>query len=456
MINEINKIKEQLNHEKIGPVFFVTPNPNRAIGLEKEIKNYHIICSQNTDLVDYLKKEKVSVLCIDETKIKNSGKLLENKEVLSYIKKESKGGSVNIITFKPSPKISKICAENDFRYLGSDWRLNRKFENKIIFVEITEKLKIPNAKSKVIKLEKKNSDILNKLEKENLVFQLPRGYSGNSTFLIKNKKDYQEILEKYEGRQFKVSKYLEGDTYTINACVTRFGIAVSQPIFQITGLIDYNKNKLGTSGNDYEYNKNLSKSEKKKIFDYTKKVGEYLSQSGYQGIFGLDYIVNKEAVDLIEINPRLVGSIPVYTNLQLQKEETPFLYLQILEFLKIEYSPELLNNYLFFDLWIQQENFHFSQLILRNTKENDIIIKKKIISGIYKFQENKLLLQKKKYFAYDLKDDEFLVQTAKKGSSISPDTEYANLQFGYGIMKGNKLKRSFAKKINLIVGEFGL
>ncbi|MCK4919351.1 MAG: hypothetical protein KAS01_03105, partial [Candidatus Pacebacteria bacterium] len=218
IVNNGEKIKELSNQEKIGPVFFVTPNPNRGIGLEKEIENYHIICSQNTDLVNYFRKEKISVLCIDNEIIKNSGKLLENKKVLDYIKKESKGKQANIVTFKPSPKISKICVENNFRYLGNDWKLNRKFENKIEFIDITQNLKIPNAKSKVIKLQKNSKNILNMLEKNQLVFQLPRGFSGNSTFLIKNKKDLQGIIEKYEGREFKVSNYLKGDTYTINAC----------------------------------------------------------------------------------------------------------------------------------------------------------------------------------------------------------------------------------------------
>jgi len=456
MISEIKKIKELLNQEKIGPIFFVTPNPNRGIGLEKDIENHHIICSQKTDLVDKLQEEKIKILCIDNEEIKNSGKLLENKNVLSYIEKESKGNQANIVTFKPSPKISKICAENNFRYLGNNWKLNRKFENKIDFVDIINHLKIPNAKSKVVKLQKSNKNILNRLEKNQLIFQLPRGFSGNSTFLIKSKKDLQRIIEKYEGREFKVAKYLKGDTYTINACATKFGIAVSQPIFQITGLTHYNKNQLGTSGNDYIYSENLSIKEKKKIFDYTKKIGEHLAQSGYQGIFGLDFIVNNNAVDLIEINPRFVGSIPVFTKLQLQKEEASFLLLHLLEFLKIDYNSEPLQDYCSYAFWRKQNNFNFSQLILRNTRKKDIRIKKTMISGIYKIKENKLVFKNKKYFAEDLKDDEFLIQCSKIGSTISPDVEYANLQFGCGIIKENKLDKNYIKTIELIVGKLGL
>ena len=456
MISEMEKIRKIINSEKTGPIFFVSPNPNRGIGLEKEIEDYHIICSQNSDVVDYLKKEKISVLCIDDEIIKNSGKLLENRRVLDYIKKESKGKRANIVTFKPSPKISKICVENNFRYLGNDWKLNRKFENKIEFIDITQNLKIPNAKSKVVKLQKNSKNILNMLKKSQLVFQLPRGFSGNSTFLIKNKKDLQGIIEKYEGREFKVSNYLKGDTYTINACAGKFGIAVSQPIFQITGLTDYNKNRLGTSGNDYSYGEGLSDVEKKKVFEYTKKIGKYLAQSGYQGIFGLDFVINKDNVDLIETNPRFVGSIPVFTKLQLQKGEIPFFLLHLLEFLRIDYNFELSKDHYSYDTWYKQNNYHFSQLILRNTKENDIKINETMVSGVYKIKENKLVFKNKNYFAEDLKDDEFLIQCLESESVISSDAEYANLQFGCGIIKENKLDRNFINIVDLIFGKLGL
>ena len=436
------------------PIFFVTPNPNRAIGVEREIKNYHIVCSQKTDIIDYLKKEKVSVLCLNDDNIKNSGKLLADKKVLSYIKRKSKGKTANIITFKPSPKIHKICADNNFRYIGNSWKLNRELEDKVEFVNITNKLKIPNAKSKIIKIEnnKKFKSLFNL--KEKYVIQLQRGFSGNSTFLIKNKTDLNKIIKKYEGRKVKVSKYLEGETYTINGCICNVGTAVSQPIFQITGLTDCNKNEFGTSGNDYAYGIKLKSEEKKKIFNYTKKVGEYMKKLGYKGIFGLDFIVTKNDVNLIEINPRLVASIPVFTKLQIQNNQISFLFLHLTEFLGINYKSGLLLSQSSFVGWNKEKNFNFSQLILRNTNENCVKIIKSITSGVYKAEKEKLILKEKTYYAENLKEDEFLIQTVKKGSLINSDIEYANIQIGCGIMKNRKkIKNRFDFVAKAILGE---
>ncbi|MBU4361029.1 ATP-grasp domain-containing protein [Patescibacteria group bacterium] len=440
-----------INASGIGPIFFVAPNPSRAIGLEKEIKNYHIICSQNSDAASCLKKEKVEVFCLDNGSIKNSGKILENKKVISYIKKKSKDKKANIITSKPSPKLQKICDENKFRYLGNDWKLNRKFEDKVEFVNITNKLKIPNAQSKVAMIEGSNKfkEVFNSEGK--YVVQLPRGFSGNSTFLVSGKNDLDNIIEKYKNRKVKIAKYLSGGTYTVNACVTKFGIAVSQPIFQITGLTAYNKNSLGTSGNDYARGGELGSEQKKKIFDYTKKIGKYMRKSGYKGWFGLDFVVGKKSVDLIEINPRFTASVGVFTKLQMQNRQIQFLFLHLAEFLDINYKSELLFDYVSFAKWNKQKNFSFSQLILRNTKKGPVKVAKSMVSGIYRLKNGKLILKKKTYYAQDLRENEFLIQAAEKGSLINPDMEYANIQIGCGTMKDGRQFNSYFNNIIRIV-----
>ena len=453
MNNNCKKIKELLNTEQTGPIFFITPNPIYAIGLEKIIKNYFVICSQRSDIVRYFRKEKISVLCINDDKIKNAGKILINKKAIEYIKKKSKKMRANIITFKPSPTIQKICKDNDFKYLGNDWRLNRNLEDKIEFTEVTKKLKIPNADSKIIKLDKDKRS-LNFSKNNKFVIQFPRGFSGNSTFLIKDENDLDKIFKKYGNRKVKLAEYFEGETYTINACVVGNKILISSLIFQITGLSLYNKNSLGTCGNDYAYSKKLKKEQREKIFNYTKKVGNYIKKLGYKGIFGLDFVVSNNEINLIEINPRIIGSMSLFTKLQIQNKEMPFLLSHILGF--VGNDQILLEGDIGqcrFQTKSEPKFFNASQLILRNTENKPIKIIKSLKSGIYEIKKNKLVFKKGVSSAEKkLKKNELLVQSSVKGQTVSPDIEYANVQVGYGIMKNEKeFKTSFDKIINLVL-----
>ncbi len=452
MNHNYEKIKKLINSDEVGPIFFVTPNPNRAVGLEKEIKNYHIICSQKSDIIDYLEKDGVSVFCLDKSDIINSGKILGNKNAIEYIKDKSKEKKPNVITFKPSPKIAKICLDNGFGYLGNNWQINRKLENKTEFAKINSALGVSNAESKVIKLEE-NLKFKDLFGGEKTVFQLSRGFSGNSTFMVSEEEEFRKIVSRFEGREVKISKFIEGETYTINAYIGSFGFALSQPILQLTGLTSFNKNIFGTSGNDYYFAKNLGGKEKRKIFDYTRKIGEYAKDFGYRGIFGLDFIVGASGeVDLIEINPRFIGSIPVFTKLQIANDQIPFLAWHICDYLKIStrISFNINQNY---SSWLKEENFKASQIILRNITENSLEVEKSIISGIYKIKDEKLLLKNKTYcMERELGEDELFIQCVSQGSTINPDIEYANIQAGYGIMEtSSEIKKTFQEKANLIL-----
>jgi hypothetical protein len=143
--------------------------------------------------------------------------------------------------------------------------------------------------------------------------------------------------------------------------------------------------------------------------------------------------------DLIEVNPRLVGSIPVFTKLQLAAGETPFLLLHMLSFLGFDFSA--------MEIKKPEKTFEFSQVILRNNQPHGVKVEKTLAGGVYKLASRDIILKEENYCAPDsMAPDEFFVECVFEGEFVDPDMEYANIQLGHGIMETkNSFKEEFLR-----------
>ncbi len=417
--------------EEAGPVFYVTPSATRAIGLEGVLPDYHVVCSERYAGGDLLRKAGAKLFRTGRP-YNNSGKILSDPEVLAYIRAGSKGKTANILTFKPSPMIEMACEKNGFRYLGNGSAINRQWEDKVKFAEITSVMGLRNANSRIVSIGKDNiTELENSLDfsdgKKHVV-QFSRGYSGNSTFITEDKDVFSSVIRGNMGRKMKLADFVEGDAYTFDVCVGDFGILISQPILQITGFTEFNRNPLGTCGNDFAVGRKLDVSVREDIRISIIKITESLRSLGYRGIIGYDFVVGADGAHVIEANPRLVGSVPVLTKLQISGGEIPFLLLHILSFLGFDFSG--------LPVIEPRQDLEFSQLILRNTSDRPLSVKKTMPNGIYRMRNGEIGFVRKAYFAYDLQAGEFFLGCAAEGVMIDPDMEYADIQAGYGIMEG--------------------
>lgn len=435
--------------EEAGPIFFVTPTMDRAIGLEGILPDYHIICAQGADGIGLMREAGAKVFCLGRD-IKNSGKLLGEEEVIGYIKANSRGKTANIITFKPSPMLEIVCKRQGFRYLGNSASLNREWEDKVRFAEITDELGLKNANSRVVKIPEDPGALIDSFDfaaNRRYVVQFSRGFSGNSTSVVGGKEELAELLARNIGRKAKIADFVAGDTYTLDACILPSGHLVSQPIFQITGFKDFNRNPLGTCGNDYAFPAQMDEAARGEIYSSIGKVAEKIGSAGYRGILGFDFVAGEDGAHIIEVNPRLVGSVPVYTKLQLSAGETPFLLLHILAFLGYGFGPE--------DLVRPKRDFVFSQLILRNIAERPLRVECALPSGVYRMEGGDIAFSYPAYGADQaLGADEFFLRCAVEGEMIGPDMEYADIQAARGIMETRySFKEDFLRMVDAVRGK---
>ena len=452
--------------------FYVVTFPKDALAIEN-IFPYNIVCFDNHPIVDLISATKINIFSLDRMakdypKRRSTSVLLKHPQTVKWINSISQ--NPHIIVFKPSPSLEAICRQNNWKLIANPAKLNRQIENKINFTKIIDKLSLPQPKYIIKKLNEINFNTIFKELGNGFFLQFPRGFAGSSTFQIKSEKELSQIQSEYLNYPTKFSAKIDGPTYTLNACVTKnHQTIIQKPFFQITNILKLNPSPGGTCGNIYSHQsclpenkylkpweQNLSKIESRSflnspdnfnqinlsIINDAKIFGNYLSSLGYQGIFGLDFVIDQNTGKyyFIECNPRLTASIPMISKLQTKNNEIPLLAIHLLELAHQSYS--LSENAI---TKISLNPNIGSQIIFRNTTSNPItppIILEtgiytlnQIPKNIYELQEivsqhpSNLVFLRPGKDILDIKNkQEFLILAEPSDKLISPNIEYLRIQ----------------------------
>ena len=412
------------------PIFFITNDVSKGLGLEKLLPNYHIVCLDDHPLVDYLIKDDVSVFCLERelgkrnTVFRNSGKVLEHPLTEKYIAKKTNGKTPWISFFKSSAKIDSLCQKRGYQKIGNDASLGKVFEDKIFFYQTCQQLGLTAPSGEIVDLQTIDFSVFKKKYGDKLVIQFGRGWAGSTTFFIKNEKELTALKKRVVSRVVKVTQFIQGRTILNNCCVTtKDGVLVSAPAEQINAIAGFTANQGGTCGRVWPAR--IDRKQFDEVEMMSKKVGEEMRKNHYRGWFGLDFLLEEETgkIYLSENNARLTASAPFYSKLEIGAGEMPLLVHHVLEFFREDYSRLRSNNKL-----TSNDKLSGSELVVRNDSEKPIVIRKKFPPGIYHFNEGKLEFVKKAYDVEGVENKgEFFITAAVKGRIVNPEAEMIRL-----------------------------
>lgn len=308
MDSAIEYSKAVKKHLGSGRIFYVCRDLERATaGLNSLVSNYHIITNQSP-LAKDLEKIYPQIDVIDE-KVQ-----LDTRELLDYpLTKKLITKKDFVVVFKNTPQIENFCRARGWKLINPPADLAAKAEEKISQIKFLGALKkyLPNTKIIL------GQDLRWKGKK--FILQYNRAHTGSGTFLIKSKKQLEEIKTKFPNREIRISDFIEGPFFTNNNCVWDKKIIIGNINFQITGLSPFTDNRFATVGNDWQIpNKILTK---KYLAQYKKiamDVGKKLATAGWKGLFGIDVVLDlkKGKLYLIEINARQPASTTFESQLQ--------------------------------------------------------------------------------------------------------------------------------------------
>ncbi|MCA9379649.1 ATP-grasp domain-containing protein [Candidatus Dojkabacteria bacterium] len=383
MRNRLQDYTNNLNsHLSDKNLYYFVRNPERGLGLETLINNYYLIYIQSSQYSEYFNDGGIKNYCLEcdsEIEINPQGGtriLLSDQKVLNFLDKNKK--KLNYAqTFKVNPAYEKKVQELGFNTLNTTSLLNREFEEKITqYQNLSQLVKFP----KTILDKFGNLSYLQLVHQlgQTFVIQFARGHTGSGTYVIDTEEEFNSIQAENDQRFAKFSAYVSGIAYTINACVTNTGVFMGGLSLQITGDQDLGALWGTTIGNDWSKRINLDNTDQ--IMKETEIIGSNMYKKGFRGMFGVDFIVKENGETfVIEINARQTASVPMYTKMQLLRDEVPLSLLHLYEFMGLKIDL----NYKEYNLQnLQTENF--SQI--SNRADKQITIKHCMKMGIYRLQ----------------------------------------------------------------------
>jgi hypothetical protein len=443
-------------------IIFVSTTPALALGLDLVLTNFAAVCADDSSIVDLLTGEDIPVFCLARqlgqsplsgtARSRNSNEILAQPEVQQFIHRLDPAA---VVVFKNSAGIQQICQEQGWRLLASEALIARKYENKLFFPQVLEELGLAHPPLLVSPVKALTLEGIRQALGLPAVLQYAKGFSGRETYFIRTEAELAAAKAGNENRNAKCTAYIPGLTITVNACVTPFGILTSDPFVQITGVPELTPYRLGSCGQDWAFQP-VSDSMVERIREAAERIGGYLGARGYRGIFGLDFVVDESEADLyvIETNPRLVASIPVFTDLQLAAGELPLLLWHLQAF-GWQAGPQ---EYRLPEVQFNPESFQAAalglrgprpggQLILHNTEGFDQVISGSLSAGVYALAGEDLRPIRPGVHLLDKPGHgEFLVLPGGQGQVIHAGIECARVQFPHSVLVGKDLLSETARR----------
>ena len=330
-------------------VTFAGPDPHYGIGLDRVLPDFGILCFDETPAAALLRDEAVDVLALGASShVEDHGRgdaaadeptgaargdprgtpaLMRSPRALTWLRERSvrAGGDLPLLVFKPSHQLEQTAHAEGWRLLCSSAALARRWENKVAFRGLAASLGLVQPPGRIVARAAMNYDVLAADLGPTLVVQAPYGYAGMQSYVVSSSSEIDHALASARSPEWRVTGLVAGTPLSINACVTARGVAVGAPFLQLTGLERITPYRLGSCGQDWAIMAHMDVATPA-LSAAARAIGRALAADGFRGVFGVDFVQGDDGrVYVIEVNPRLIASIALCTQLELADGRLPLL-----------------------------------------------------------------------------------------------------------------------------------
>src|SRR5947207_1751722 len=218
---------------------------------------------------------------------------------------------VNIYCYHSFAVLEELAREYKHIHIhSSPAGLRDRLDDKLQFIEVLNVLDMPKIASLSEPIRNLNFDEISAKFGLPLVLKLRVGASGGQTYFVSTNDEFLKLQQALGDEIVIVTKYVSGPSFNVNGFIGREGVYLDQPSLQIIGVPECSSGRFTYCGNDFVcFHKNYQfiAGEMKQVAE---KLGWYMKNLGYYGVFGVDFIydVKEKVLYPLEINPRMQGS----------------------------------------------------------------------------------------------------------------------------------------------------
>jgi predicted ATP-grasp superfamily ATP-dependent carboligase len=447
---DIKRVKEIVNEggEKF---LFVCNDVVNALSMPDIFDDFCVISYERSPVADALRERGAGVYLLKDDhpgydKLKSTNNLVSHQFFKETVLNKGTGEK-NLLVFKNSLIVEEYARSLGLKLLMAESGISRGIENKVKFYDElkAEGINVLPGATMTMSDDVEYGELVSEYG-DPFVLQAAKGFAGAKTYLVKSGADFAAVKEAYAKRKMRLTKFIDGVTVTINACATKLGCVVKPPFYQLTGINSLTGNEMGACGNDFDI-ATLARPVVDDIVAATVRIGEIIYKKGFRGLFGIDYIVNDGRSWFIECNPRFVTSLPAFTAMELENDEVPLIAFHVLENMdKTDRVADIINKYK-----TVSGVYSGAQLILHNLTDKPGVVKSELKCGIYRFTGGSLTFLRDALTRDEISsDDEMLILTKARGSTVNPGMECARILTKGGGIVDNALDGKIVAAVRVL------
>ncbi|HEU5114237.1 MAG TPA: ATP-grasp domain-containing protein [Candidatus Paceibacterota bacterium] len=296
------------------PVVYVARDIERALGMEPR-GNYFVVSNDTPQGRTIRDEYPKNVILVASAETLDTFDLLALPEVEKFIKSIG----ADVVVFQNTPRIERLAVSRKYRILNPSADLAKMVEEKISQVAWLDRDANLLPSHRISTLEQIS------YSGSRFVLQFNHAHTGHGTFVINSEDDLRPLREKFPYRECRVTDFIEGPIFTVNALVGDKEVIIGNPSYQITGIEPFTDLPFSTIGNDWSLpQKPEYEGFRIDAVSIAQSIGARLRKDGWKGLFGIDLVYEPKTKKtyLLEINSRQAASATFESELQKKTDPT--------------------------------------------------------------------------------------------------------------------------------------